>query len=91
MGEGKPTAKGSWTSRGTRELEVVYFLCPVLLKGQESKVVISLDNLETGDLIKSGLGYWKKGLIVTVIGETVKPFTAVGTQQMCLRKSTMVK
>lgn len=79
MGEGKPTAKGSRTSRGTRELEVVYFLCPVLLKGQESKVVISLDNLETGDLTKSGLGYWKKGLIVTAIGETVKPFTAVGT------------
>lgn len=57
MGEGKPTAKGSWISSSTRELDVVYFLCPMLFKGQESKVVISLDNLETGDLIKSGLGY----------------------------------
>lgn len=90
MGEGKPTAKGSWTSSGTGELEVVYFLCPMLLKEQESKVVISLDNLETGDLIKSGLGYWKKGLIVTVIGES-ETIHSSGYIADCLRKSNMVK
>lgn len=56
--------------------EVVHSLCQMLFKDQESKVVLSLDNLEIVNLTKSSLGYWKKGLMVRVAMEL---FTAMGT------------